>query len=239
MSSTITISQTLQWCLAFTVQRPNSGVAGVANEPGLTAANKIMQTMLAAPFKWPWNRAETNFQITSNGGADYARTIADFGYLEKAWYTVAGAVPPSKELEIHQVLGVETKKYAPAKIAAQLDNNAGTITIRFLPPPEQTYQAYLTYQKAPILATSLSATWAPIPDRYAFIYETGMLALLQGMYSPQLYALNMELFFRQLIGAAEGLSETEKAIFLEDKLRMVRTEQEAVLSVRQGRQARS
>ena len=238
MATTIKISDTLAWILAFTVQRPNTGVANIANEPGLTAANKIMQSIASPPFRWSWNRVENTSITTVIGTNDYVVALANWGWLEKATCTdpVTGDI---KEIEVSQVLAKDSTQNRPQKIAPILDDNAGNITFRMFPAPDQAYPIVLTYQKAAVQATTLgSTTWAPIPDRYAFLYEQGMLALIQGMYSTQLYMANIEIFWRQLVGAAEGMTETEKAIFLEDQLRIIRTGQNSGLSVTQGKQVR-
>jgi hypothetical protein len=44
------------------------------------------------------------------------------------------------------------------------------------------------------------------------------------MYDAATYGMELQLFFRQLVGCSEGLSDTAKAIFLEDKLSQMRTE---------------
>jgi hypothetical protein len=238
MASTIQIRQTEDWCSAFIVQRPSNLVNGVRYEPTLTAANKVLQTILSAPFRWAWNRKEINFAVTNALGTDYLQAVSDWGWMEKATRLQATATPPVVELEVYQVLAAETKANPPLRIAPVLDDNAGNITFRLGSKPDQNYQVYVTYQKAPILATVPTATWAPIPDRYAFLYEIGLLAHLQQMYAPQLYMMNMEMFFRQLVGAAEGLTESEKAIFLEDKLREIRTQQASTLGTQQGKQGR-
>ena len=68
-------------------------------------------------------------------------------------------------------------------------------------------------------------TWAPIPDKYNFLYERGMLAHLHCIYdASSTYLSELQLFFRQLVGCSEGLSDTAKAIFLEDKIAQLRTE---------------
>lgn len=235
--STITVQQTLNWLTAFIVQRPTTGVAGVANEPGLTTSNKVLQTILAPPFKWPWNRTETSFSANQVGISDYAVSLTNFGFIEKAAYTIAGnATQPVKELTILTVQTPEQKPNPPGYISAQQEDGAGNITFRLLPPPDQTYSIIVTYQKAAPLITALGNSWSPIPDRFSFLYEQGMMAHLQGMYSPQLYAVNMQFFFQQLVGAAQGLTDTEKAIFLEEKMRQVRTEQEVMMN--QGRRQR-
>lgn len=238
MASTIKIQDTLNWAFAFIVGRPTTGVGGTANEPGLTNANLIMQTMLSAPFKWEWNRAETTFSTTA-GVSDYSENLASFGYLEKATITNNTVTPPTMELLVHRVLAKEGKQNPPRNIAILLDDNAGNITFRLSPIPDAVYTVTLTYQKAPQLATGLgNATWAPIPDKLALVYEQGMLARLQMMYSQQTAAMNMEIFFRMLVSVAQGLTETEKALFLEDSLRTLKTREAELLGTQQGKQAR-
>lgn len=226
MATTIKISDTLNWIAGLIVQRPTTGVGGVAGEPGLTSANKVMATILGPPFRWQWNRTEVSVITTGPGVPDYTKNLPTFGWLEKAWWTNAGMNPTVKELEVFQTLGQEAKQNPPQKIAPILDDNAGNITFRLFPPPDQpqssNYQVTLQFQKAPVLAASVSGLWSPIPDKLSYLYETGLLAHMQAIYSPQLYAMNIELFYRQLVGAAQGLSETEKNIFLEDKLRELR-----------------
>ena len=68
-----------------------------------------------------------------------------------------------------------------------------------------------------------AVTWAPIPDKYNFLYNRGMLAHLHGMYDMQSYLTELQLFIRELVGCSEGLSDTAKAIFLEDRLSQIRT----------------
>lgn len=235
-NTTVKIQDTLNWVAAFIQQRPSTGVGGVSLEPGLTAANLVMQTMLAPPFRWSWNRVETTLSL-SEGDMDKALAISNWGWLEKA--SVSDGTT-TWEVEVAQVLAKDSKKNRPQKIAPLLDDNNGSITFRVMPAADKAYSVALTIQKAAPMATGLgSATWAPIPDRYAFLYERGMLAHLQGMYSPQLYSLNLEVFFRQLVGAAEGLTETEKAIFLEDQLRIIRTGQNSSIGTAQGKQSRT
>jgi hypothetical protein len=244
-STTNTVQDTLNWASAFIVQRPSAGVGGFANEPALTTANKILQTILAPPFRFPWNRVENSTITTSVGVTDYKISIPTFGWLEKATISNLAMTPTTvKEIEVFQVLAVESKQNQPQKVAPILDDNNGNITFRLMPAPDApgatptNYTVTLTYQNAPPVLPNLGALWAPIPDKYSFLYETAMLAHLQLMYSPQLYALNMEMFFKQLVGISEGLTETEKNIFLEDKLRELRMQTTELTGARQGKAVR-
>lgn len=242
MASTISLQNTANWVSAFIVQRPVTGVNGVANEPFLTAANYAMQTILQNPFKWEWNRKKVVSAITCVAGqSDYSVSLSDYGWLEKAILSIPtppANTPPNFELEIYEILGTDGLQNRPLKIAVLLDDGAGNITFRLFPVPDEPYTVELDYQKAPITATGLTGTWAPIPDKFAFLYERFMMAQMQMMYNQQLGLSNLELFFRQLVAVAEGLSEMEKAIFLEDVLRDIRSRQTAMEWTPQGKAAR-
>ena len=238
MACTKTIQNTINWAAAFLVQRPQTGVGQTnPNEPALTTANYIMSTVLAAPFKWEWNRATKTF-VTVAGTTDYPVAVSDFGYLEKATIFNSNSNPKTMELEIHKILAADDKQNPPRRLAILLDDNAGNITFRLFPNPDAIYTVTLTYQKAPVLASGLNTTWAPIPDKLDFLYERGYLAQMQMMYNQQLGLSNLEIFFRQLVGAAEGLTEAEKDIFLSDALRPIRQRQSELLATQQGRQSR-
>lgn len=245
MPSTITVQQTLNWTAPFVVQRPTSGINGIANEPALTSANKIIAAMVAAPLRWNWNRAQIPTAFTTTPGtSDYTISIPNYGYLEKTSLFLSSRVGPNNtpaqtfEIEVWPLLATDTEQNEPAKISAIIDDGAGNITFRLLPVPDNAYVATLTYQKSAILLTQLSQPWAPVPDKYAYIYETAMVAHMQGMYNMQAYFTGMELFFRMLVAAAEGMTESEKAMFLEDMLRDVQARSTASLSPQYGKQAR-
>lgn len=182
-----------------------------------------METILAPPFAWQWNRSSITFN-TVIGQSDYSQSLPTFGWLERATIYNSTLEPPTYELEIKTAISADGDNIRPAYICPLLDDNAGNITFRIFPIPDLVYTVTLMFQKAPLLASSLSGTWAPIPDKFQFMYSRGLLAQLHAMYSMQMYLQEMDMFWRQLVGAAEGLSESQKAIFLEDKLRTLRTQ---------------
>lgn len=246
--NSITLQETMNWLAAFIVQRPQTNVGQSPFEPFLTSANKVMATILAPPFIWEWNRvyAATAF-TTTEGTADYPVDLANFGFLEKATISYVGQPPigqnQSYEVPVSRDLARDTNQNRPSGIAVLLDDNEGNITFRMFPDPDQAYTVDLIYQKAPIQATVIQnssgfTTWAPIPDKLQQIYEQGMLAHMQMMYNQQLALSNLEVFFRSLISVAEGLSEMEKAIWLEDSLRNVKAQLNVVQGAQQGKQAR-
>lgn len=241
--TTVTIQDTINYNAAFIVQRPQTGVGGTPLQPALTAANYAMATILAPPFIWEWNRVVSVAAITTIAGqSDYDVDIEDFGFLEKATLVISGApanTPPNYELEKFGLLSKDGEQNRPQKICVLSDDNDGIITFRLFPAPDDIYTIDLDYQKAPVQITTLgSTTWAPIPDKMQFLYEGCMLAKMQMMYNQQLALSNLEIFFRQLVGAAEGLTETQKAIFLEDALRPIRMRQQELTGVQQGKASR-
>ena len=75
------LQNTLNWIKPFLNFAPLN--IGQQNEPALTSANLILQTIAGPPFIWPWNRNKASF-LTMTGTQDYNQTITDFGYLEGA-----------------------------------------------------------------------------------------------------------------------------------------------------------
>jgi hypothetical protein len=223
-NSTLTIQNTLDWLYAYILGRPVTGVGGRTNEPALTAANIIYQTILSPPFVWAWNRNTVAFN-TLAGVQDYTNQIQDFGWMEKASLTNAAGTLP--ELTIVSVVPTEVKTGRPFQISLQGDQTGGDgfITHRLFPVPDGSYTVFIVYQKQAVLITDLTSLWAPIPDRMSFIYSRGMLAMLRGMYDQAAYVTELNLFLRQLVGVSQGLTEAQKNLFLSDALRTAKTTQ--------------
>src|SRR5215469_10932238 len=129
----------------------NQPIAVIGQEPGLFAANLVLQTILAPPFKWPWNRRTFNF-ATSIGSTDYPQIIPDFGFIESQWlvdgsgknHALTGAIS----------LTIDSTQSRPTLIAPQYDDNNGTITFRLKNTPEAIYTVFGDYQRKPWLLTS-------------------------------------------------------------------------------------
>lgn len=234
MASTIQLQGTINWAQSF-VDFTTLNI-GTANEPALTNANTVLQTILGPPFKWNFNRAmSTNF-TTAVGTQDYLVPIGNYGYLEAASVKDASnKVFAIKEIKNELTLGSETGR--PQSMAAQLDNNAGTITFRVLPVPDAVYTITPYYQMGASLFTALTGTWAPIPDRYSYIYNYGFLALTMAYDDDIRFPMFNQKFIAHLLGAQQGLSETERNMFLETWNLMTRQQQLVGMKDQQGRQA--
>src|SRR5271167_4930449 len=62
---------------------------GTSNEPAITSANMVLQTILAPPFKWSWNRGSLIQQLVANQQDYTGISATTFGYAEKA--TIQGS----------------------------------------------------------------------------------------------------------------------------------------------------
>lgn len=180
-------------------------------EPILTNANIVLQTMLSAPFCWPWNRAFTSSPFSLS--QDLAVSIADFGFAERCAVT---GTDGTFEIEVKGSLSADGNIGQPQFFSVLTDDGAGALVLRFQPKPTAaTYTGVLVYQKIAPTIAAFSDTWTPVPDRYAFIYQQGFLARsLFSANDPRAQDEGRK-FMACLLGACEGLSEEDKNIFAE------------------------
>jgi hypothetical protein len=236
MASTIRLLDSMEWCKKFVFNRQLS--LGNFKEPILTSANIIKQTILGPPLSWPWNRQTISFTSTI-GVQDYIQSI------NCVWIEVASAqdigVTPSKWYEIanHQVLGLDTSKARPTKIAAQVFDDDGNVTFRLMPAPDKAYPISITVQNGATLFTSLNDTWAPIPDRFSYIYQVGLLALMYQFADDPRFSVMNQKFVGHLLGAAQGLKDTDRNLFLSQWQAITGQPILNQISLQQGSQARA
>lgn len=238
VASTITLANTITWAQTFLGYRP---LAVSSNEPALTSANLVLQTILGPPFGWRWNRNTKSGLVYSNAAVapanqDQTASVSDFGFIEKAYISLpAGSPPPAfVEMKVKPILSLATEQARPDAIAAQADDNAGNITFRVSPAPDQIYGATVYYQKKAVLMTGTGSTWSPIPDEYAYVYNAGFLALMMFYSDDPRAAFFNQKFVGSLLGLAEGLTETQRELFLSSWLSYTASEQRNSLRTQQG-----
>lgn len=233
MASTIQLQSTVTWASAFIdYELPT---VGSGNEPSITNANTVLQTILGPPFRWNWNRATANV-TTAAGTQDYPTATSTFGFIESASATLSGTTFAIKEVK--QDLTIGTEQGRPQSIATQIDDNAGNITFRFLPVPDAIYTVNVTFQKKiPALFASLATAWAPIPDQYSYIYNYGFLALTLAYDDDPRFPLFNQKFVAHLLGTQQGLTETERNLFIDTWNLITRQEYLMGVKTQQGRQA--
>jgi hypothetical protein len=142
--------------------------------------------------------------------------------------------------EVVSVIGTGSDLGSPNRISPQIDDNAGNITFRLLPAPDRVYTVEVIYQKRiPALITTTANTWAPIPDHYSYIYQWGFLALMLVYNQDQRWTQANQKFVGNLLGAAEGLTESDKNIFQAAWLGTITEQQVTGMKTQQGLGARS
>jgi hypothetical protein len=214
-------------------------------EPAITAGNLAKQTILGAPFTWPWNRA--NFTVLIGGTTDdfgnpipatqdYNIPLPKFGFLEKVWLLDSNG--KVMEIKVKLALSWESVIQRPASIAAQTVNDDGTVTLRLNTVPDGPYTLSGCYQMVPPTISSLASSWAPIPDQYGYIYEWGFLAFVSMLTKDARSPAFMQRFIAHLLGAQDGLTATQRNIFVGNFLEVLTEPQRATSNVQQGQAAR-
>lgn len=176
---------------------------------------------MMAPFSWRWNRATISFNTTV-GQQDYPVSVSTYGHFEKGSVAISGS--PTYPIEYKNILDIGVEQSRPTFISDQLDNDAGQITFRVLPAPDQVYTITVIYQNAPVLFTSLSQLWTPIPDWLEVVYNWGFLATMSDYVDQTKAPRFRQLFVGTLLAASEGLSESERNLFISSWLGEVRQE---------------
>lgn len=238
MASTIQLQRTVNVSSGFIWLAPLTGTGAGTNEPAFSIGDWVRQFILGPPFAWRWNRAFATLNIMA-GTQDYLIVLADFGWLESA-SCVSVTTNVTTPLEVWLNLAPDTTQNTPTSIAAVYDNDANppTITFRFLPVPDQNYSVSLIYQKAALLFTNLTDTWAPIPDYFSYLYNQGFLAKAYEYWNDARFGVTMQLFIRQVLGANAGLSDSQVNIFLGDRVAIERTAQSGIGNSQAGRASR-
>jgi hypothetical protein len=236
MSSTITLAKTITFASANTFGRPMNSYAG--NEPATTAANIVKQAILGPPFVWPWNRKVITFNTVA-GQQDYPLTVTAFGWVESASVQDT-TVSPAKwnQLENKISLELDTSQARPLSLAAQLDDGNGNITFRLMPVPDAVYPVSVTLQQAPATFTAPSDLWAPIPDRYQYIFTWGFLSMMYLFADDPRFGAANQKFIAYLLAANEGLTQTEVNIFLNNWAALTGDEVVRMANIQQGHTAR-
>lgn len=214
-------------------------------EPALSAANLAKQTMLGAPFSWPWNRNTFTVQVPTTDefgnpivpSQDYVVSLDDYGFMEKVWLSDArGGI---KEIRIQTALAEESSVQRPQSVAVQshdLDDNL--LVLRLNAIPDQTYVMSGIYQQAPFWMASLASSWRPIPDNFAYIYDWGFLSYVAMLTKDARFPFFAGKFVAHLLGAQDGLSALQRNIFLGNWLDVISEPQRTQASTQQGIAAR-
>jgi hypothetical protein len=236
------IQSSVLFALPFIGYQP----ANISNgEPAVQAANLVKQTILGPPFKWPWNRVafQIDIEVADASGnpitpaQDYELDTVNYGFLEKVWLTEVktGEV---KEITIVSSLAAESAVMRPQSIAVQSQDEE-SIVLRLNALPDRAYLLSGFYQKAPTLMTSMASSWGPIPDNLSYIYDWGFLGMLSMIVKDIRQPLFQQKFVSHLLGAQDGITATQRNIFIGEWLALMSETGRNQLTTQQGVQARS
>jgi hypothetical protein len=235
MASTYTLARTVQFVQRFIYQKPLTFTN--TNDPAFAIGDWVRNLILGPPFAWRWNRV-TNSTACIVGTANYQLNLPNFGWIEQASITdnVANA---AFELEVKLTSTQEVVNGQPTNIAPWLDDNNGNITFRLTPPPDKTYALNLVSQNASPTFKTINDSWAPIPDYMQNVVQELYLAKAFQYSGDERFAATMQMGVRSLIAVSEGLSESQKNIFLHDFLLESLTQQNASQKAQLGNQSRN
>lgn len=236
MASTIQLERTILICQQFLRLAPLTFATNTNNDPAFFCADWVMQTILAPPFAWRWNRTSATLTsptfTTIAGVTDYKVNLPTFGWIEKATAYDPNDAYSAHELQVGLNAAIEPLNNQPTRIAAQLDDDEGNITFRLFPAPDRVYNVVVESQNAASLFTLTTQTWAPLPDYMEYIYTEGMQGMVYQYANDPRWLPTMQSFYQNLVAASENLSLTQKNLWLQDKLVTLRETN----AVTQGRQ---
>ena len=239
------VTRNIQSSILFSLPYIGYQPANISNgEPAINSANLVKQTILGAPFKWAWNR--TNFEIPVptvdafgdvENVQDYNLATVRFSFLEKAWLTDTDT-GDVKELTIVPALAAESAVMRPQSIAVQ-NQDDDSITLRLNSLPDRAYLLNGFYQLTAPTVSSAASSWGPIPDNLSYIYDWGFLGMLAMITKDVRQALFQQKFVAHLLGAQDGLTATQRNIFIGEWLALMGETGRNQLTTQQGVQARS
>ena len=208
MGSTRTVQSSLNWMASLIEQQPTA-INGM--EPALTAANMVLGVVLGAPFTWPWNRGQANFNATTQDTA--VAGLTDFGFLEGGSVYAAGAQSPMAII-VKRLLEQDTSQARALHMSIFEDDGAGNITFRLSPGPDQEYSCNAIYQKKPPVIQSLGYLWSPVPDEKAYLCDWGLLSLMSLIGNDARFNEYNQKFVLSMLQSQGGLEEMERNIFI-------------------------
>jgi len=240
-----TIQQLINYAETFIEYQPLA--VGTGNEPAISTANMVQNTILNPPFTWAFNRkVDSTTLVLEPGIQNYTIALTDFGYLEK----VATISPTDNSVfeckDVYNTLArgmadANTLKQGRPQACGVLAVTYGTnVTLRFMGVPDKAYAVELVYQKLPVPMTTLTGGTGTlaIPDQFIDVFNNLFLgeamAIADDARANQYRARGVA----SLITKSEGLDEMQINAFLEQFWARTGQNQYRTASITQGSQAR-
>jgi len=227
------------YALGFRLKDPNGNMQTVTS-----IGSAPHQSGLTQPI-WSTDVSEdVGTGLTTDGNLTWTCTdiqtyviyVPNFGWIEHGSVYDSTLNPPSwKEMQNKNSLARESALGRPGFISAHTDDNSGNIGFVLSPVPNKPYPISIHIQKKSPLFTSINQTWAPIPDEYSYVYTWGFMTLMWLFADDNRWQFANAKFVSHLLGANEGLTETERNLFLQSWQAITGVEQNTSA---QGLQAR-
>lgn len=236
-----TLQQSVSYALTFIQYSPLN--VGTGNEPAISTANEIQNTITNQPFTWPWNRNENKTLTTVIGQQDYTLNLTDFSFLEKVTLTdpTNGETWIVKDVYNNRAQGlgttIATKYQRPNSVAVQSVTYGTSVVLRFMGIPDKAYAVSVIYQKLVIPITSLANNWS-IPDQYLDIYNNLFVGEAMAIVDDARANVYRQRGVAALLSKAEGLSEMQRNEFLAQYWARDNQQLAAQLRTQQAAQAR-
>ena len=171
--------------------------------------------------------AVTASTMTAATTQDYQLAVPEFSHIEHASVLDINAKPPKWiEMKVQNTLALESQQARPDFVGPHFEDANGNVTFRVMPAPNAAYPVSIHMQKAAALVTSLNQTWAPLPDFMQYIYSWGFLSLMWSFADDPRAQWASQKFVAHLLGRADGLTETERNIFLNNWSDLTMTQQQ-------------
>jgi len=181
---------------------------------------------ITLPASAPTGTDTSSGVFTNVTSQDYTIPVPNFSHIEHASVLDLNAVVGSNpttytngkwfELTVKNNLALESFPGRPTFIGPHTEDGSGNMTFRISPAPDKPYPISIHVQlTAPSLITNgVNSTWAPIPDFMQNVYDYGFLALMWTFADDPRATWAESKFKAAILARAEGLSEEDKNIFL-------------------------
>ena len=177
-----------------------------------------------------------DYQIAAQYDASTQDYGSGFSHIEHCSVLDINQTPPKWiEMEVKGNLSLDTNADRPRFLNVHTQDAAGDLTFRVMPAPDKAYPVSVHMQLAAPAITSVNQTWAPIPDYFEYVYNWGFLALIWTFSDDPRASWASQKFTSALLSRAEGISEDERNVFL-NNWNMLTTG--AQMTMQQGKQAR-
>ena len=191
------------------------GTAAFLNGQLLIVLTASATQITAAVTTQTYASASDTGTLTNATTQDYTIAAPTFSHIEHATILDTSKTPTNwVELKVQNNLALDSRNARPIFVGPEVEDGNGNVTFRVMPSPNAVYPVSIHVQLAAPLITSINQTWSPMPDFMKYIYSWGFLALIWAFADDARFQIANSKFTAGLLARAEGLTEEERNIFL-------------------------